>query len=571
MAPMAGPSSDNKLPPPRAPGDLRRLLAWLPHWTIAAALLVPVLIAEMGSLLVLVPWFQSQPAEGLAESALVIAALSLPGAIKRLRTWDAAVMIAVAAATFMATVLLLRVRIPALGAFPVRAGTVAAYAAMALGVGLAEMLLTGRRSWRAVGWVLTAAAAAACAATIVDHFSAWADVRINIPVAPKARGLLTAYHAAQMALAVLMWTAIPAALAAAEGGRTRRRLTAAALAASAALFAGLFGLAAYPLAERSLDGNGPFPKYRAALLLEWRRRPSDFERLAGDLEAADWTQGPSSDAPADWRSVYVGVLARHDAAAAAERMSRLLVSRPAPTLAWFTAGLLAQQKRYETAPVLMRYALRLADESRACTAAIEDMGVPEAAYVHLLVLAARRGPPTALEETEDFELDADDRQYLAAVLATDAGPNFQDWVKAYGGAVRDVPTPLPAEAAAEIARIIAAFDTYRRSAASIREARLTLARRMIVQDGLTNETAAFEQWCYEFGEDPDPPDPDDQIIEGYRIVREHMRRAAKMLAADGPDWCAPTTDAFLEEIDAHAARVEAAIAATTHEEPHKSP
>jgi hypothetical protein len=340
---------------------------------------------------------------------------------------------------------------------------------------------------------------------------------------------------------------------------SRAGVTAAVMGGAVAAFVGFYGLAAYPLAERSVDGKGPFTRSQGAMLLALRGRDPDFERFWHDLENADWTQGPGAAGFPDWRDTYVGILSRHDAAETAARLSSLLLSKPAQTLAWFSAEILAENKQYQTAPLLMRFALRGRDGSDACALALERMNFPQAAYPTLREAAVYAQHTRGAREGEDFELDPCYRERLTDLLGRDAGPNYLAWEKLYGEAAREAPTPLTPETRAETDRTIQSFIQYWQARARLQDARRTLAEKMIAGDGKLDAINAFEQWLYQFGDEPRPPADDEEVKAGARLAREYLDKAAKALTVAGPNWNAPTTQAFAEEIDAYSDRVDAAI------------
>jgi hypothetical protein len=243
----------------------------------------------------------------------------------------------------------------------------------------------------------------------------------------------------------------------------------------------------------------------------------------------------------------------------AARLSSLLLSKPAQTLAWFSAELLAENKQYETAPLLMRFALRGRDGSDACALALECMNVPQAAYPTLHEAAVYAQRTRGAKEGEDFELDPRYRERLTDLLGRDAGPNYLAWEKLYGEAAREAPTPLAPETRAETDRTIQSFIQYWQARSRLQDARRRLSEKRLADDGKLDAIAAFEQWLYQFGDDPRPPAPDKEVKAGARLAREYLDKATKALTVAGPNWNAPTTQAFAEEIDAYAARVDAAI------------
>jgi hypothetical protein len=540
---------------------LRRLLARLPHWAVALILLAPVLLVGQGSLLLLVPGMGDGDRQSYGLAALFLLALFLPGSVKRLNWRHGLVMLGFAALAIGAAEALSSFRVPRAAAFPAPVLIPLGVVILVLLVGVGEALLARQRNGRTLGWVAGAAIAAGCAAAVVGDFILWSDWQVNVPLGGGAyEHLKVGFLAYQLLASMLAWTGVPAALAAGrEAWRGRAGVTAAVMGGAVAAFVGFYGLAAYPLAERSVDGKGPFTRSQGAMLLALRGRDPDFERFWHDLENADWTQGPGATGFPDWRDTYVGLLSRHDGAETAARLSALLLAKPAQTLAWFAADLLADNNRYETAPLLMRFALRGRDGSDACARALENMNFPQAAYPTLREAAVYAQRTQGTKEGEDFELDPCYRERLTDLLGRDAGPNYLAWEELYGEAAREAPTPLTPETRAETDRTIQSFIQYWQARARLQGARRRLAEKMIADDGKLDAIAAFEQWLYRFGDDPRPPAPDEEVKAGARLAREYLDKAAKTLTVAGPDWNAPATQAFAEEIDAYSDRVDAAI------------
>ena len=546
---------------PGEPGDLRRLLARSPHWAVALAMLLPVLVIGQGSLLLLVPGVIENDWHPQGLVLLFLLALFLPGAVKRLNWRHALVMVVFAALAIGAAEAQNFLSLPRPAAVPAPLIVPVGVFVLVLLVGLGEMVVARQRDGLTFVWLLAAALATGCTVGLVEDLALWAGWQINIPTGNGAHEhLKMAFLLYQLLVVMLTWTWVPALLAARAGGaRGRGRLAAGTIAAAVLAFAGFYGFLAYPLAERSLDGNGPFLKSRAALLLELRGRQPDFDRFWEDLAAADWTRGPSPRENPDWRDAYIGILARHDAAGAADRLSALLREKPALTLAWFSAQLLARNKRYETVPLLMRFALRGREGSEACTVAMETLDFPQAAYPTLREAAVCAERTRNLQEAEDFELEPEYRQHLTDLLGCDAGPNYSDWEALYDAAARYGATPLAPETREETDQTIQSFAQYWQTQERLRHARRRMAEEMLTRDNKTDATDAFEQWCSRYGEDPNPPRPDQEVQEGFRIIQEYLRKAAKVLAVQGPDWNVPTTQEFMGEIAAYAERVDAAI------------
>ena len=511
--------------------SLRRALAWLPHWTVALLLALPP------AAFVQSPWWpgvmpNTWPA--YAMGWLFLAPLLLPGAIKRLNWRHGLVMLLLAGAVLAASEVLQRVPVPRPSWLPAPGLLMAQAAGILLLAGLTEMLLTRQWRWRAVFWLTAASLAGACAVATLQDGLSWCAWQIRVPLGEGANQRFDVGALAALPLeAVVVWLAVPAAIRAGDlAAGWRRPALAAAIGAAIGGFAAFYGLLVYPLAERSAHGDGPFPKYRAGLLLELRGSDPDFERLAQLLEAADWTRETDMEAQPDWRNVYVRILARHDAPATAERLSALLEARPAPTLAWFSASLLAENKRYETAPLLARFALRGHSGSEACTDALEEMQIPQAA--HAILQEAADWPPNGrrIKEGSDFELPPSQQRRLAALLGFDAGASYEMWLGVCNQLAGTAPTPLSPELQAETTRAVRAVAGFRKARDRIADAYQNLIQKMLAESGAQDKAA--REAC--------------------------TRKARKALWVKGPNWNAPTTREFAEEVDAFAARVDESIA-----------
>lgn len=155
----------------------------------------------------------------------------------------------------------------------------------------------------------------------------------------------------------------------------------------------------------------------------------------------------------------------------------MLRDKPSEALAKFIAPLLAQEHRFESAPILMRFALLGEPKS---VEALEAMGVPQASLAILRNIAVYEAPsPTAA----DFPIPSDDRQKLARLLGKDAGPNFLAWTSFYDATDGKHPTPLTPEMAADLDRVIHAITSYWDASQRLYEAKCRLYVRRVEEDG----------------------------------------------------------------------------------------
>jgi hypothetical protein len=511
--------------------SLRRALDWLPHWAVALFLALPLAVAALS------PWWHGVPG-GTWQAYLVgwvfLAPVFLPGAVKRLNWRHGLVMLLMAGAVLAVSEVLEQTPVARLSWLPAPYLLMTEVGSALLLAGLGEMFLT--RQWRRPAMVRLAAAslAGACVVAVVQDGLSWCAWQIHVPLGQGAHQTFTAVDLFALPLmAVVVWLAVPAVIRAGDpAAGWRRPALAAAIGAAIGGFAAFYGLLLYPLAEQSAHGNGPFPKHRAGLLLEMRGSSQDFARLAQILETADWTREPNLNALPDWRDVYVCILARHDSPAAAERLSALLAATPTPTLAWLSASLLAENKRYEAVPLLARYAMRGHNGSEACLEALEEMRIPQATHAILQEVADFQYGNRRLPAGQDFELAPNRQRRLTTLLGCDEGASYQAWDRACNERMKAAPTPLSPELQAETDRVVQSIARFREARDRLTDACRNLIQKLLAESGKQDEAA--HKAC--------------------------TLKARKSLLVKGPNWNAPTTQEFAVEIDAFAARVEASIA-----------
>jgi hypothetical protein len=512
--------------------SVERILGWLPHWAVALLLALPLAAAVQSPF---VPTVLAGTWQAYVVGWVFLTPLFLAGALKRLNWRHALVMLLLAGIAIAASEAIEQTRVTRPSWLPAPCLLMSEVAGAILLAGLGEMLLT--RQWRrtAILWLPAASIAGACIVAVVQDYLSWSAWEIRVPLGGRAYQRFALAKVLSLPLqAVVLWMAVPAAIRACSiAAGWRRPALAAVIGAAVGGCAAFYGVLLYPLAEQSAHGNGPFPRYRGALILEWRGHDADFAQLAQILESADWTREPNLAALPDWRDVYVCILARHDAPAAAERMSALLAAKPTPTLAWLSASILAENKRYEAAPLLARYALRNYDGSETCTEALEDMQIPQAARVILQTAADFQRNARRLPTGKDFDLSPTVQNRLAMLLGCDAGASYLAWEWACDELADAVPTPLSPELAVETDQVFRCIARYREARDRMVDASRTLTQRMLDKSTEQDKDAAREA-C--------------------------TRKARKALIVQGPDWNAPTTREFAAEVRAFAARVEASIA-----------
>jgi len=547
-------------------GCLRRLLDWMPHWAVAILLHIGLTALGRLDLFDLLRY----PVNTHLRGALLAVTLFIPGALKRFNVRHALIMSALA----LVCLCLVGLTFPVI---PWPKGTLFPWYAFALHgltvclIGLGEFLLTGQRSWRKLAWIGCAGVAVSLLVCLVREMLHWSGWWIAIPgpgsTAHRPLSAATEY----LLIAALTWAIVPLVVRASSS--VERRRLAAAIAGLVGLAAGtwaFFGAGVYPLAEWSLTRTGPFCRHHAAWLLAQRGTREDFERLWAEIQQADWQEGLGNwqverawlYQQQEWREVSVSILARHDGAGTAQRLSEMLVADPAPALAEVSADVLAQNRRYEAVPILMRYALLgRGYYSDVCKKALEDMRLPRAA-IPIFVAVRRYGQASAsYVQGQDLELGAEYRSRLTAVLGWDAGANLTAWTKLYDERIRDAPSPLPESIRAETDLVIACFVDYWNTFQRWYRARGALSRRMLADDGKASEAQAFDEWRRQQSGKVYPFEPIDPEVERQaEIIQHYLRRATEAMRVAPPNWHVPTTQAFSREIDAYIKRVNAGIA-----------
>ena len=552
--------------PPQPQGRLRRLANWLPYWAIALLLLIPGSLHEYAARRWLWRSLSDVP---LADQVFVVCLLFLPGAIKRW-SWRHALVMTLAGGAAWGIVYPLRLLSwPQDTLFPFRLW--AEITLLVLMVGLAESLLTHKASRQTLAWIGGASLGVASGLCVIVRLIFWCDWLVYVPTGQWSRTSWALSRVVYVPLmALLCWLAVPEALRTGpQTSRLRRLMFSSAAGFALAIFILFFSVLAYPLAEWSLTGSGPVAKYNAAWILDLRGRESDYEMIWRELEKSDW-ETPllyASDAflqRPDWcnlRSASVEILARHDPAGTAEKLSGLLLSKPSAALAEVAAPVLAQNRRYETAPVLMRYALHgnIWWSGEQCEKALEQMQVPQVAAVLLHQAAIRAYSRHIDPGSSDFEIDQELRVRLVAILGQDAGPNFKAWARLYDEVVNHVPTPVPDTIRSETNWVVHCFTVYWKTYDRWYSARRRLCWKMLADDGKAKEIEPFTRWYRAHEKQDRPPEPDNDALIACRTLETYLDASARALAVGDPDWNVPTTDDLAREIDAYAARVDAAI------------
>jgi hypothetical protein len=315
--------------------------------------------------------------------------------------------------------------------------------------------------------------------------------------------------------------------------RLRAIITGGLFAAAVGFHALFFNYLAFDLSERSIQGRGPFTRQNAAILLETRGRPEDFDLILRSLCEADWRNtGSLEPGWYPWQRTALQILLRHDEMTqrTGEALASLLRRKRCRYLAVEIADVMADQKRLEVAPILLRYALEIDDSvwPEKCNKAIEKMGLPEAG-LHILIRAVWYDQPKS--RPPDFPISADHRRRLTDLLGQDAGPNYSAWVKAVDEAIYNGPSLLPETIQNECDREVAVYIDIMASFNCWYENRVAIGRQRLARSGRTKASQVFQyQW---------------DVTQDMTVEK--------------PDYDAPTIDLFEEEVAAYSARVDAVL------------
>ena len=524
IPPQVGPIDDappdNKPSEDAAPSDAtafgRRVSAWLARRSyLTLAVAVQLITFGLRRIIDGGIWDYA-PNVGLAAYGV---GLFLPGPIKRgdLRQLAIALVLGPIAITVLAW---------ALNSFQTEYSPLVSelswYAVVVILVGVVEWLFRRGESWRVLAWIVWLGLGIAVMFSVVTF----------LPV----RHSTIARYSNPLALIctpILSWLVIDAAYRIIDQERRRRVFVATAVALTLIGYVAFFRWGVYEIARGALRKPWLMDRDFAVKMLGLRGREDDYEAFATQLFDADWTRRSSrlhvDDWPdADWRATAVSLMIEHDPEWAAERLSRILAARPSRPLIDMTKGLFVKRKRWETVPILMRYALEesIPPSLNATVGqdrfknALDDLRVPQTVHAWLIdesydqtlrrMLAKKQQGKPIDVRPQELTIGDPLRRRLGLLLKLDAGPKLLDWSDAVDDHLASVPTPLPAPLAEETDRVVAAFLKYLQ-AKQLR----------------------------------------DRDRAGTLPVREKVPE---------PNWDIPTTDAFCREIDDYVARVNAASA-----------
>ncbi len=483
---------------------------------MALVLIFPILLLGHLEVLTRISWLSEGQREQQIIMLLMFAVLFVTGALKRWK-WRHVVIMLAAGLVGCAVLLGLAWVLPAGSGRPIVIG-VAAVPFVILGI--AELLLTRQRSWRGIVWMIGAAVAVAAISDLAKAVTWLGDWNISLPNRWGTQAYAISGLIDWPLTAILVWTLVPLCLRASQAnpGWAVGFLFLLPCVLNGSFVKGL----SLPLARQSVLGEGPFERQTSIVWLASYGSDADMDALWRELEASPWRYSSYRqplDGKEHWQAAAIAALAARDAAGAAQRLSVLLRQKPSVTIAEDSAAWFARQQRYETVPLLVRYAL--AENSTPCTDALEKMELPVAALAimrnHIVFEVRLTGrAPVAMPQSV--------QQQLYRLLGRDVGPKPRDWFTLYDTVIDSLPTPLPKNVQEETTRVVAAIASYWKSSNEWARVCIWRAQRMRLSD------------------------------------RDRQAEAEKLRdMIQPPDWDVVTTEQLEREVDSFARRVAEAV------------
>lgn len=550
---------------PRGPSWIRRLVTWLPAW-VTATLLV-TLLTGIEFLAALCDWTWKGRTWEITVHILILCAFFLPGALKRWNWRHILVMLAAGALAegWIWAARKLHLNVP----FPYDLAVWGL--TYPLFVALGEWLLMKQRSLRALAAALVAVGAASCLMSLILKPIAYANLHHRFEFPSRSLDVSLAGELHWPLQALIVWVAIPLALQAGTGpGRRRLAISLAATGACIAGFFLFFLVGVYPLAERSLEGHGPFEPGVAALLLETRGRASDYEALWRQVELSDWTNPRYDVWPENpYGKTFLAVAMRLDPAETAGRLADLLRKNPTEALAKSAALFLARHNRIEVAPILYWHALNIFDSAGdECKEAMETMDLPWSIIV--LIVQIPRNPRFEDHPPVNPTLTARERAVLTRLAGKDLGEKYSSWVAPADQLIEEAaarfPDPIRKDMDAVTHCAIRYFNlSHRRYEAQCRLFVLRLDRAglgdltaQIARRKEALEEERRELGDYAFGNEMAQQFPG--FRENARLMDETLRSARTDMDVPPPLWRQEGVAALEEEVDRYARALDEKIA-----------
>ncbi|HWE95295.1 MAG TPA: hypothetical protein VG269_15115 [Tepidisphaeraceae bacterium] len=532
-----------------------RLAKWatfLPAWLLALVLVVLVEVINNQRLSGSIAWEIHRVTEFL-NPFTSFAVLFAVGALRRMNWRHILIMLAFAGVWSVMGAAMTR----QLSLAPFPYSLILGPTLLMLIVGFGEWLLTQRNSRKLLPWVSMLLIAAGCCVPLINKPLTFTGAIASIPDLGGGNTQKSWGDAIYWPLLVaLTWAAIPAGFKLGREGTRAGRMFAVGLAfASVAAFCLLFTVLIYSIARRSLSGAGIFSRNYAASILETRHSDSDIQAIWQALDQADWSK-PVDFGSWDDRQEYIAVLSGHDRQGTARRLSQMLRDKPSQALARFGARLFGEERRYETVPLMMRYACQGDDE---CTRALERMRVPQVALVLIRESSVYGRPAT---RATDFPIRTAYREDLKQLLGRDAGPNLSDWMAYYNSTAGRFPTPLPNTVSDETDGVWDAMRSYWAANEKLYEAKCRLFVRRLEENGygdyLKQITAVRDRLKGQ--REPTPTDLagiDPSLAERTEGLRQ---KAFADLTVSPPDWSVVGTEGLERQVQKYVEAVNAMIA-----------
>jgi hypothetical protein len=355
---------------------LVRFIRWLPRPVVAVLLTLPALA------LCLAPWdFLWSWQAFYLQRFLLALSLFLPGSIRRLNWRHALIAALFAAVAFGVERLSADLTWPRKNPFASYFLTCSLDVLLVL---ICEMAVARQLHRQALAWIAGVALGIGALVSTASYLIQFSDTSISFHFNNSQISLPVSAVLMPPLFGAVVWMAIPATLALLHTtkGQTRIRMViAASIGVVLTSYVILFRFLIYPLAARSLMGDGPWRPTVACDILTTRGTEADFECIWRGVENSDWkTRLEDPEYHLDWREWIIKSLGKSRPSATARRLSLMLRTRPSRLLSGYAAPLIASEKRYEAVPSLLRYAIlprtmldvRIGDE-------LIELHVPQAA------------------------------------------------------------------------------------------------------------------------------------------------------------------------------------------------
>lgn len=442
---------------------------------------------------------------------------------------------------------------------------------------VAEFMLNRAFSIGEIRWSIGVGIAMAAVFFVIDRWIAWADWRIG-GATPLGGIPVGGYYLREFVhwplCAALAWGGVVLQERVFDSRSEGFRIGVAFAGLGVfAILACFIQLSVTTFASRSIHDGMPFRRaYGVRLLLlkpSAANREFVWEAVANDpwMEPLD-ADAEERDRLGDWRIVGVRRLDELDGADTARRLSARLRERPTAFLAQVAAPYLAQHRRCESLPLLLRFAYLGED---ACVEALESLRVPQVVDVIMCEwFDAETAPGMPMDDTRTCPADhdwatANTRWRLGRLLGRDVGRTPREWIEAYRSWVESAPGgSCGPEQQKELDRVAAAMTKF---LAAQHEslgprARLILQRIMafLREKGTPEQMNALTACVSQLTDSGSAELTDAQLAEVLRlassIASDLFERARDSIAIPPPDFTVPSTTALETEVELYQQRVQ---------------